>query len=338
MMPSPAAPDRLSAAIRSLESGEHVTRAPSGPAIALVSAPDDTGVALNKGNPGARFGPQAFRAALASFSTQYDVLQPDTNLPFIVDSGDAFLNPLPAPDAFPILEERVMLENHADVQARVRDLQREGYITVLIGGGNDFTLPAVSAVQQVRVASGSHSVVGGVNVDPHLDMRERPGSGMPYRRLIDAGVLNPNCFSTVALGRFTNNAEHIAYALSQNVHLVPAQSMIDGVASDAIDEAFERIRTADVGFLSIDIDAIDASHAPGVSARNPAGITPSIAGYLAERAGKAENIRHFELVELSPLLDDPPFDPVDPAAVGRTARLAAYLFRRFVAGVAMRTA
>lgn len=333
MTPEPAAPDRLSANIAQLPADSSIPNPSSPNSIAILAAPDDTGVALNKGNPGARFGPAAFRAALASFSTQHDLLQPNAPLPNILDADDAFPNLLPDPSATPPHNEQTMLDSHDQVHARTFALQEAGYITTLIGGGNDFTLPAVTALCDAS----TESQVAGINVDPHLDMRERPGSGMPYRKLIEAGTINPNHFSTIALGRYTNNTDHLTFAQSHNVHLVSAQHMLEHAAADTINHAFDRLAQSPVSFLSIDIDSIDAAHAPGVSARNPAGLTPTLAGDLAERAGRTPSLRHFEIVELNPLRDDPPFDPSNPATAGRTARLVAYLFRRFVAGVAARS-
>ncbi len=44
---------------------------PEGCRVALIGLPDDTGVQLNKGMPGAAMGPQAFRAALARYGASY---------------------------------------------------------------------------------------------------------------------------------------------------------------------------------------------------------------------------------------------------------------------------
>jgi len=178
--------------------------------------------------------------------------------------------------------------------------------------------------------------VAGINVDPHLDVRERPGSGMPYRRLLEAGTIDGYRFSVLALGRYTNAREHLEFLHAHGGTTVSSQQILADTATGAVDAAFSKLAEAPVSFLSIDLDAVDAAYAPGVSARNPVGIRPAIAGDLAERAGRTPSLRHFELVELSPTRDDPAFDPADPATAGRTARLAAYLFRRFVSGVAAR--
>src|SRR5215471_20291810 len=48
---------------------------PENSAIALLGLPDDTGIRLNGGRPGAADGPRAFREALAAFGTVWDGLR-----------------------------------------------------------------------------------------------------------------------------------------------------------------------------------------------------------------------------------------------------------------------
>jgi formiminoglutamase len=80
------------------------------------------------------------------------------------------------------------------------------------------------------------------------------------------------------------------------------------------------------GFVSVDLDGLDAAFAPGVSAPNPLGLRVGDAMELAEAAGRDSRVRHFDLMELCP--------PHDLGA--RTARTAAYLFLAFVSGYQQR--
>ncbi|HBS29666.1 MAG TPA: hypothetical protein DEB06_09510, partial [Phycisphaerales bacterium] len=158
-------PDRFARLIRS--------DSPEGCRVALLGLPDDLGVRLNQGRPGACVGPDAFRAALARFGCPFDA-RSDTALPAVVfDAGDV----VPAPaDTEPALRE-----THDRVSQAVLALHRAGLITVCVGGGHDLSFPAIRAL-----ASHAGGMVGGVSVDAHLDVRETAGSGMPFRALIDA--------------------------------------------------------------------------------------------------------------------------------------------------------
>ena len=59
---------------------------------------------------------------------------------------------------------------------------------IAIGGGHDLTFPFVRAVIEFWRTRGI-DIGSGVYFDAHLDVRDTPGSGMPFRRLIeDCGV------------------------------------------------------------------------------------------------------------------------------------------------------
>jgi formiminoglutamase len=165
--------------------------------------------------------------------------------------------------------------------------------------------------------------VGGINIDPHLDVRETIGSGMPFRALIEAHHLEPARFTTLGAGRFTNSRAHSDWLASRGGTITPITALLRDPAAaikTALNHAGHR------AFVSFDLDALDAAFAPGVSAINPAGLSPLIAAALCEAAGADPRVQHFDLMELSP--------PHDPD--GRTARLAALLFLSFLAGFTRR--
>ena len=283
---------------------------PSGCRVALLGLPDDTGVKLNFGRPGAVAGPAAFRAALVGFGTSFDAAQERLLETLIFDAGDIE----------PVLGgEAALLETHARVEAAARELHELGLVVVGIGGGHDLTLPAVTALSKHGGAA-----LGGINVDAHLDVRERVGSGMPFRKLIEGGYLEPRRFVELGLNRFANDAADFRWLKEQGAELV----LVDGVLREGVQAAvhLERALAGGSGFLSIDLDGIDSAFAPGVSAKNPLGLRVEHAAELAEWAGSRPEIRHFDLMELCPTHD------VD----GRTARVAAYLLLAFMAGFSRR--
>jgi len=79
-------------------------------------------------------------------------------------------------------------------------------------------------------------------------------------------------------------------------------------------------------FVSFDLDVLDAAHAPGVSAPNPAGWSTREAERAVLACGADARVRCFDLMELCPTHDEG----------DRTARVAAHLFLAFLAGFAAR--
>jgi formimidoylglutamase len=296
---------------------------PEGCAVALLGLPDDTGVRLNGGRPGAAEGPAAFRAALARFGTTFD-LGPERPLAVhVFDAGD--VEPSGGGD------EAALEQTHARVEAAVGALHARGMVTVAVGGGHDLTYPAVAAVAAVRGRGrgagrgpGRGPALGGVNLDAHLDVRERVGSGMAFRRLIAGGHLDPRAFVEVGLGRFVNDADDVAWLRAQGAHLLTADAILD--QGLAVESVLEEALAPGLGFVSIDLDGIDGAAAPGVSALNPCGLGVRHACRLAEAAGRDARVAHFDIMELCPRHDE----------AGRTARIAALLWMSFIAGFAAR--
>lgn len=287
------------------------------PALALLGLPDDTGVALNRGRVGAAGGPAGFRAALARYGGSYDLARDTETVVPVVDAGDV----LPARGD----GEAALLETHERVREAASALYAAGLTPVFVGGGHDLTLPTVRAF-----AEASGGPVGGINVDAHLDVRERVGSGMAFRRLLDEGRIDARRFVTFGAARFVHDAEHVRWLQGLGATLIGVERARGG--DEEIGRAFQCATGSGDGtprcFVTLDLDAIDVAHAPGVSATNPDGLDVRTVTALAERAGRSPAVGHFDLMELSPPHDTD----------GRTARLAALLFLHFVAGFAERPA
>jgi len=287
---------------------------PSATPIALLGLPDDTGVTLNNGRPGAAQGPTAFRAALARFGNPFDASHDSPLLTRFLDCGDIVCSDHADP-------EIRLNENHDRASEAIEKLQTAGYTTVGIGGGHDGTFAFARGVARHLQQGDPESRIAGINLDPHLDVRETIGSGMPFRQLIEKHFLDPARFVELGTGRFSNSREHIEYLTSRNSHPVTIDRLLANPAI-AINHAFDTAFDSGLcGFVTIDLDALDGSFAPGVSAVNPMGVSPAIAAAIAERAGETAAVHHFDIMELSPPYDD-----------GRTARIAALLFIHFLAG------
>jgi len=291
-----------------------VRTTPQGCRIALLGLPDDTGVSLNGGRIGARLGPRAFREAMARYGTAHDaVAHHDLSQLGLFDAGDIE----PAGDE--------IHRTHSRVSEAVDAILHAGLLPVCIGGGHDLTSAAIAAlITQVRQTNGT---LGGVNIDPHLDVRERVGSGMSFRRILNEGegVVDPRLFATIGVGAFTNELQHIDWLHQRGATML----VFDGDQHQLLErfiDVLDQLRAATHLFASFDLDVLDASVAPAVSALNPMGLTPVTASLICRSLGRMSNLRYFDLMELSP-----PHD-----VQGRTARLAVHLLLQFLAGVAER--
>ena len=172
---------------------------PAGCAIALLGLPDDTGVKLNHGRPGARGGPAAFRAALARYGAA------SSDLPRVFDAGD-------------VKPGRSLEETHRRVTAATTVLLEAGLFPIAIGGGHDLTFPFVRAV------AARHPRLTGLYFDAHLDVRETTGSGMPFRKLVEecgVGALHLHGFRPLV-----NSTAHLAWFKKHGGRIYPDDSPV----------------------------------------------------------------------------------------------------------------
>ena len=255
--------------------------------IARIGLSDDEGVRLNGGRPGAADGPRAFRAALA----QYGAAEPASFAwPNLFDAGD-------------VQPGDSIEQTHGRVTEAVAAALDLGMVPIGIGGGHDLTFPFVRAVAAAAWP------LAGVYLDAHLDVREETGSGMPFRRLVEGGFVRG--LAVHGLDRFATRADHLAWFESHG-----------GVVAGSDTPAWP----SGPCFLSIDLDVLDQSVAPGVSAMNPAGWSAGHACAWARSAGRNPDVRCIDIMELCPRHDE----------AGKTARVAARLCLEFLAGFAER--
>ncbi|MBX3377465.1 MAG: formimidoylglutamase [Phycisphaeraceae bacterium] len=248
-----------------------IRKHPASCRIALLGLPDDLGVRLNNGRPGAKDGPRAFRDALA----RYGVSEPHAwDWPHIFDAGDI----APAEGQ----TEAALHETHRRITEATSALLDLHLFPIAIGGGHDLTYPFVRAV------AARHPGLAGIYFDAHLDVRETVGSGMPFRRLIESHNVRP--LHIHGFRPLVNSREHTDYFTSHDgVIDPPGQSLPGGTAGC---------------FASFDMDVLDAAFAPGVSAINPCGWTPAQAESWMITLGASPRVRCFDIMELNPAHDD----------------------------------
>jgi len=289
-MPNPA---RFASHLRPLS---ELTTAPPAGTPCLLGMPDDTGVSLNNGRHGAAQGPGAFRSALARYGVNepYSLACP---LPMAIDAGDV------APGG-------TLEETHDRVTAAAEAIIALGCFPIGIGGGHDLTFPFVRASCRQR------GVKAGYYIDAHLDVRAERGSGMPFRALIErCGVEWLTCIGSEPL---VNSREHARWFHDNG-----------GRLSDAATVLKSPIPSTDPWskFVSLDLDVIDASSAPGVSALNPAGLSVATVAGLCRHFGQDPKVLCFDIMELNPAFDRD----------HQTARVAVYCFLHFLLGYGERS-
>jgi agmatinase len=261
------------------------------PHVAIVGAPYDNSTT---NRPGARFGPRAIRSqAYEPGSYHMDLGIEIFDYLEVVDFGDAYC---------PHGQTDVSLAN---IKARVSEVARRGIIPITLGGDHSITWPAATAVAEVK----GFGNVGMVHFDAHADTADilygnLASHGTPMRRLIESGAIPGKNFVQVGLRGYWPPKEIFDWMREQGMrwHTMDEiwQRGFQTVMKDAISEA---LSAADSLYISIDVDSLDPSFAPGTGTPEPGGIMSADLLRMVRTLCLEHNVVGIDIVEVSPAYD-----------------------------------
>lgn len=254
----------------------------------LVGEPYDGAVI---GTPGARNGPAAICDSLAGVKTHHFDAGPVDSL------GDLGTVEVPAGVSVSDAQDTVR-----EATTRVHDQETT---PIFLGGDNSLTYPNVAPLLD------REGTVGVVSLDAHLDCRTvqgEPSSGSPYRQLWEAGL---DEMAVLGARHFETSTAYAEYLRDQGGEVITAEE----VGDDPVGAADRALAAADADhlYVSVDMDVLDATAAPGVSAPTPGGITTRELFRLVRLLASDDRLAGVEVVETAP--------PLCPD--GRTADAAA---------------
>jgi formimidoylglutamase len=270
----------------------------------VLGLPYDGGV---PSRPGARFGPRAIRDALSAFGT----FDGEREVAPALDLGDLALPTMNGAAA------------HGRIEEAARGLFAAGARPVFLGGDHGCT----GSILRGLAAALPELRLGLVTIDAHLDVREYDdeaslSSGTPFRRALETGILEGNRVAMVGIRRFANSRHYLEWAEGQGIRAITMEEVAKEGAVQCARAALDAAtRDADALYVSIDIDAVDAAFAPGVSAAGIGGLTAREMIDLVRTIATHPRLVGIDLMELSP--------PYDQDA--RTAKLAARLLLEILA-------
>jgi formiminoglutamase len=267
--------------------------------LRILGLPDHKGVQNVGGRVGAKFGPEAFKIF-------FDKLNGD-------EQFQSFKKEYESLD----LEKLNLEEVHDFVTKKVAEAHQNTDLTLIIGGGHDFIYSHTKGMA-------NNSSVAVINIDPHLDMRpydEKFTSGSPFRRLLDEKVIDSKQLVEFGIQKHANAPALFSYAKQNDIKIVDYSDLNEKNIENSFKMQLDYLsESADEIIISLDLDMLQASYAPGVSAPAVEGFSPVQIKRLLQIAGAHKKVSSLGIFELNPLLD------IDD----RTARLAAYCAYYFI--------
>ncbi len=274
--------------------------------VAIVGFPSDEGVRRNGGRPGAAEAPDHIRRQLlkmtpdpAAFDDFSRLLGQCADLGHVEVTGD-------------------LESDQQRLGERLAPHLERGAVPIVLGGGHETAFGHFLGYVE------SDKPVAILNWDAHPDVRPlkngRAHSGSPFRQALkhESGRLRK--YTVAGLQPHSSARAHLDFIeasegkwfTADRLSLQEVQHIYDGLDGPTL--------------VTFDLDAVDHSAAPGVSAPAVDGLDPSLWLAAAYQAGRTPNVTSMDIVELNPRVDRDQ----------RTARLAALTVWRFLQGLATR--
>lgn len=276
--------------------------------VAIIGAPLDQGTTNRTGT---RYGPRAIREASQMYGPFF---MPEEGI-FDIELGRYKLAGTKIIDYGDVPVAPTLSELNLDlISLYIQEILGHSVFPITLGGDHSITFPVIRAFKDTPLDI--------VHFDTHLDFMDevagiRISHANPFKRASELehvkgitqigirGLLNPT-FITDEAKKYGSKIITAERAIKQGTEWV-----------------VEEIPEAENIYVSIDIDALDPSVAPGTGTPEPGGFTYLQMREMLTALPRKGNIVGFDLVEVNPLYD--------PAGV--TAQLATRLIIDFLAAI-----
>ena len=255
---------------------------------AVIGVPFDTATSFRSG---ARFGPEAIRAASMLLRPYNPALGVDVfGTLSLVDGGDLNVTPGNA------------LKTTEQIDEQLRPLLEAGIVPLALGGDHSIVLGELRAQHAV------HGPVALVLLDAHADTwdqyyGERYFHGTPFRRAVEEGLLDPARSLLAGMRGPLYRPEDTEVPRELGFEVIDGSDLVAMTPDQYGERVRGRVGSGPV-YLSFDIDVLDPASAPGTGTPEVAGLQPREALALV-RALAGIAFTGFDVVEVAPPYDAP---------------------------------
>ncbi len=206
---------------------------------------------------------------------------------------------------------------------RVRGARLAGRLPVVLGGDHSIALGTVSGMAARPGGGSARDRIGLLWIDAHTDANTPETSpsgnlhGMPLAAILGkgpaaltrvggfaAGTARLAPANTVVIGARSVDPAEAAVVASLGARVYTMEEVDRRGISPLIDEALDLALDGTGGFhLSLDVDVLDPSAAPGVGTPVPGGLTVREVHTVMERAAASGGLRSLEVAEVNPIFD-----------------------------------
>ncbi len=262
----------------------------SGARFAFLGVPFEEG---NIGKPGSVEGPRDIRFMSHEYFPYWFEYQVDLH-DDCIDCGDVRI---------PKVDPKTAYDN---TYKAVREILKAGLVPVLCGGDHSITIPAAQALSD---HIGADKKMGYLQLGAHLNMAEswageKHTSASSLARVSELPNVSSDNVAHLGVRNSMNPKDWMDLADERGIKYYSMSEMLDRGIVDVTREAAARVwQNTDAQYLSIDMNVMDASAAPGVTSPEPGGLEAREIMLVNEAIGEQGSISLIDLTELCPVVD-----------------------------------
>lgn len=282
-----------------------------GAQFGFVGVPYDEG---NVGKPGSEDGPQAFRVASHEYFPYWFEYQVDLQ-GACVDCGNVRI-----PKVMPELA-------HERIYKGIREVLAAGITPIICGGDRSISISAAKALSD---HIGDKKKMGYMHFGAHLEMAdtwagEKMAAPCALARVSELSNVDTANMAHVGARNSMNPKDHVELAKQRGIRYYSMDEALDRGINTVVNDATDQVwNGTDAQYLSFNMNIMDASAAPGVTAPEPGGFESREMMKTAELIGDRGSVSVIEVSELAPVFD----------VSGTTSKLAACMVLRILAALA----
>lgn len=258
--------------------------------IAFLGFCCDEGVQRNKGRLGAQQGPDAIRQAMVDLPVHFD-----TDHTVIFDAGNV------------ICPNRNLETAQELLGQKTHHLLQHGFIPVLLGGGHEISYGHYLGLHQ-HLKAHPEAKFGILNIDSHFNLNsysKDPNNETSFRQIADLRKNHNKDFNYFCIGiqQMSNSLASYNYAKNYKTQFLSSEDVRESRLPEVKQQLNSWLEDKDWVYLSLDLDAISATYAPGVSTPTPLGMDPYIVEKIIKQVIYSGKVLSIDIAELCPIND-----------------------------------
>lgn len=248
--------------------------------FSIIGFECDEGVKRNKGRIGASLAPNEIRKHLSKLPYHMD------DAAKVIDVGNV------------VCEDGELERAQLQLGSYIHKLFNKRHIPIILGGGHE-TL--YGHYLGVREFIGPDAKLGIINIDAHFDLRTEkvPSSGTMFKQILSED--NEAGYLCLGIQKFGNTEELFLEADKYDCQYILEEEIMEYNRTFSLIDEFSSQN--DYVLLTLCMDSITSSAAPGVSAPSPFGLEPQTVRKLLRYIVAIDNVLSFDVSEVNPLLD-----------------------------------